>query len=145
MLQHVTTLRMLQLPSGRTIPALGQGTVRLGEQHSERRQEVRALQVGLDLGMVLIDTAEMYGDGCAEEVVGEAIAGRRHEVFLNSKVLPDNATRDGTIAACERSLKRLRTDYLDLYLLHWRESVPLAETLEAFQALKRAERSATTV
>jgi diketogulonate reductase-like aldo/keto reductase len=88
---------------------------------------------------VLIDTAEMYADGGAEEVVGEAIAGRRQDVFLNSKVLPQNATRKGTIEACERSLKRLKTDYLDLYLLHWREeSIPLAETLEAFQALKRA-------
>src|SRR5438105_1075925 len=99
MLQPVTTLRMLQLPSGRAIPALGQGTVRLGEQQTKRREEVRALQLGLDLGMMLIDTAEMYAEGGAEEVVGEAIAGRRHEVFLNSKVLPDNATRDGTIAA----------------------------------------------
>jgi diketogulonate reductase-like aldo/keto reductase len=138
MLQPVTTLRTLRLPSGRTIPALGQGTVRLGEDRSKRREEIAALRLGLDLGMVLIDTAEMYADGGAEEVVGEAIDGRRQEVFLNSKVLPDNATRDGTIAACERSLKRLRTDYLDLYLLHWRESVPLEETLEAFQALKRA-------
>ena len=119
------------------MPALGQGTVRLGEDESKRREEVRALRLGLDLGMVLIDTAEMYADGGAEDVVGEAIEGRREEVFLNSKVLPDNATGDGTIAACERSLKRLKTDYLDLYLLHWRESVPLAETLEAFQALKR--------
>src|SRR5205814_9754069 len=99
----------------RSIPALGQGTVGLGEHHSRRRAETDALRVGLDLGMVLIDTAEMYGDGSAEEVVGEAIKGRREEVFLNSKVLPDNATRDGTIAACERSLKRLKTDYLDLY------------------------------
>ena len=138
MLQPVTTLRTLRLPSGRAMPALGQGTVRLGEDESKRREEVRALRLGLDLGMVLIDTAEMYADGGAEDVVGEAIEGRREEVFLNSKVLPDNATGDGTIAACERSLKRLKTDYLDLYLLHWRESVPLAETLEAFQALKRA-------
>ena len=122
MLQPVTTLRTLRLPSGRAMPALGQGTVRLGEDESKRREEVRALRLGLDLGMVLIDTAEMYTDGGAEDVVGEAIEGRREEVFLNSKVLPDNATGDGTIAACERSLKRLKTDYLDLYLLHWRES-----------------------
>jgi diketogulonate reductase-like aldo/keto reductase len=111
----------------------------MGEDSTRRRDEVAALRLGVDLGLALIDTAEMYADGGAEEVVSEAIAGRRHDVFLNSKVLPKNPTRKGTIEACERSLKRLKTDYLDLYLLHWREdSVPLAETLEAFQALKRA-------
>jgi diketogulonate reductase-like aldo/keto reductase len=138
MLQAVTTIRTLRLPTGRAIPALGQGTVRMGDDPGKRRDEVAALRLGLDLGLTLIDTAEMYADGGAEKVVGEAIKGRRDEVFLNSKVLPDNATRDGTIEACERSLKRLKTDYLDLYLLHWRESVPLEGTLEGFQALKRA-------
>jgi diketogulonate reductase-like aldo/keto reductase len=137
-LQAVTTLLTLRLPTGRAIPALGQGTVRMGGDPDRRRDEVAALRLGLDLGLALIDTAEMYADGGAEQVVGEAIKGRRDEVFLNSKVLPDNATRKGAIAACERSLKRLKTDYLDLYLLHWRESVPLEETLDAFQALKRA-------
>jgi diketogulonate reductase-like aldo/keto reductase len=137
-LQAVTTLKTLRLPTGRAIPALGQGTVRMGDDPDKRRDEVAALRLGLDLGLALIDTAETYADGGAEHVVGEAIKGRRDEVFLNSKVLPDNATRQGAIAACERSLKRLKTDYLDLYLLHWRESVPLEETLDAFQALKRA-------
>ena len=138
MLQTVATVRTLRLPTGRGIPALGQGTVRMGDKPEKREDEVAALRLGLDLGLVLIDTAEMYADGGAEDVVGEAIKGRRDEVFLNSKVLPENATREGTIAACERSLKRLKTDYLDLYLLHWREDVPLEETLDAFQALKRA-------
>jgi diketogulonate reductase-like aldo/keto reductase len=137
-LQTVSTVQTLRLPSGRSIPALGQGTVRMGDKSERRRDEVAALRIGLDLGLVLIDTAEMYADGGAEEVVGEAIRGRREDVFLNSKVLPENATRDGTIAACERSLKRLKTDYLDLYLLHWREDVPLEETFDALQALKRA-------
>ena len=107
----------------------------MGENSRRRAQEIAALRLGLDLGMSLVDTAEMYGDGGAEEVVGEAIAGRRDEVFLVSKVLPHHATRRGTIAACHASLKRLRTDRLDLYLLHWRERVPLAETLEAFHSL----------
>jgi diketogulonate reductase-like aldo/keto reductase len=98
-------------------------------------QEVAALRAGLDLGLTLIDTAEMYADGAAEELVGEAIAGRRKEVFLVSKVLPSHATRNGTIAACEASLRRLRTDRLDLFLLHWRESVPLEETLAGFESL----------
>jgi diketogulonate reductase-like aldo/keto reductase len=138
MLQTVSTVRTLRLPTGRAIPALGQGTVRMGDAPDKRKDEVAALRLGLDLGLVLIDTAEMYADGGAEKVVGEAIKGHRDKVFLNSKVLPDHATREGTIAACERSLKRLKTDYLDLYLLHWRESVPLEETLDALQALKRA-------
>jgi diketogulonate reductase-like aldo/keto reductase len=137
-LQTVSIVQTLRLPTGRGIPALGQGTVRMGDKPGRRPDEVAALRLGLDLGLVLIDTAEMYADGGAEEVVGEAIQGRREDVFLNSKVLPENATRDGTIAACERSLKRLKTDYLDLYLLHWREDVPLVETFDALQALKRA-------
>jgi diketogulonate reductase-like aldo/keto reductase len=119
------------------MPALGQGTWNMGERRSERKAEVAALQLGLDLGMHLIDTAEMYGDGGAEEVVGEAIAGRRDAVFLVSKVYPHNATRDGVRQACERSLRRLGTDRLDLYLLHWRGNVPLAETLGGLLALQQ--------
>lgn len=129
---------MPSLPDGTPIPALGQGTWRMGESAAARAQEVAALRLGLDLGMSLIDTAEMYGEGGAEKVVGEAIAGRRQEVFLVSKVYPHNASRRGAVAACERSLKRLRVETIDLYLLHWRGSVPLAETVEAFEALRRA-------
>jgi diketogulonate reductase-like aldo/keto reductase len=108
----------------------------MGEDPTQRLAEIAALRLGLDLGMSLIDTAEMYGEGGAEEVVGEAITGRRDEVFLVSKVYPHNATRRGAIEACVRSLLRLKTDYLDLYLLHWRGAVLLGETLEAFQRLK---------
>jgi diketogulonate reductase-like aldo/keto reductase len=130
-------MRTVRLPSGRTMPALGQGTWNMGESKSARADEVAALRLGLDLGMHLIDTAEMYGDGGAEEVVGEAIAGRRDAVFLVSKVYPHNASRDGVRKACERSLRRLGTDRLDLYLLHWRGNVPLAETLDGLLALQR--------
>jgi diketogulonate reductase-like aldo/keto reductase len=127
------------LPSGERVPALGQGTWNMGEDRRRRRAEIAALRLGLDLGMRLIDTAEMYADGEAEKIVGAAIAGRREKVFLVSKVLPEHATRRGTIVACERSLKRLDTDRIDLYLLHWREQeVELAEVLEAFTALVRA-------
>lgn len=133
----IATMKTLSLPSGRPIPVLGQGTWEMGEDPAKRKDEVAALRLGLDLGMTLIDTAEMYGEGGAEEVVGEVIAGRRDEVFLVSKVYPHNATRTGAVAACERSLKRLKTDYLNLYLLHWIGSVSVAETLEAFQQLKR--------
>jgi diketogulonate reductase-like aldo/keto reductase len=129
-------MRTLAMPSGGRMPVLGQGTWKMGESKRRRAAEVDALRLGLDLGMTLIDTAEMYGDGGAEEVVGDAIAGRRDEVFLVSKVLPQNATRRGTVEACERSLRRLRTDRLDVYLLHWRGSVPLGETFEAFLALR---------
>jgi len=118
------------------MPALGLGTWRMGERTRDRAKEVGALRLGLDLGITLIDTAEMYGDGGAEEVVGEAIAGRRDEVFLVSKVYPHNASRNGVIAACERSLERLGTDRLDLYLLHWRGRVPLRETVAGFEALR---------
>lgn len=128
------------LPSGEAIPALGQGTWRIGEGRHPWAVEVAALRTGLDLGMGLIDTAEMYGNGAAERLVAEAIDGRRDEVFLVSKVMPHNATRAGTIAACEASLERLRTDRLDLYLLHWRGSVPLAETLAGFVELVQAGR-----
>ena len=129
-------MRMLRLPSGRSIPVLGQGTWRMGENSGRRLAEIAALRFGLDLGMTLIDTAEMYGQGSAEEIVAEAIHGKRAEAFLVSKVYPHNASLHGTAEACERSLRRLRTDYLDLYLLHWRGSIPLAETFEAFQSLK---------
>ncbi|MBC7972120.1 MAG: aldo/keto reductase [Verrucomicrobia bacterium] len=131
-------MRSLQLHSGQTVPVLGMGTWRMGENSSNRQTEINALRHGLDLGLSLIDTAEMYGEGGAEEVIAPAIANRRSEVFLVSKVYPHNASKKGAIAACERSLKRLQTDYLDLYLLHWRGSVPLAETLDAFQTLRQA-------
>jgi diketogulonate reductase-like aldo/keto reductase len=129
-------MKNLQLPSGRALPVLGQGTWNMGEDPGARADEVAALRLGLELGMTLVDTAEMYGEGGAEEVVGEAIAGRRDEVFLVSKVYPHNADRAGVRAACERSLRRLGTDRLDLYLLHWRGGVPLEETLEAFARLR---------
>lgn len=132
-----TVMRTTRLPSGETVPILGQGTWFMGDKPRQRRDEIASLQLGIDLGMTLIDTAEMYGDGAAEELVGEAIAGRREGVFLVSKVLPNNATQRGTIAACERSLERLGTDWLDLYLLHWRGGTPLAETLAAFEELVR--------
>lgn len=131
-------VRTIKLTSGEAIPVLGQGTWGMAEDARRRGDEIAALRLGLDLGMRLIDTAEMYADGAAEELVAEAIAGRRDEVFLVSKVLPTNATRRGTIAACERSLERLGTDWLDLYLLHWRGPLPLEGTLEAFVALVRA-------
>ena len=131
-------MRSVALPSGERVPAFGQGTWFMGEDSARRADEVAALRLGLDLGATLIDTAEMYAEGGAEDVVGEAIAGRRDEVFLVSKVYPHNATRSGAVAACERSLRRLKTDRLDLYLLHWRGGVPFAETLEAIAALQRA-------
>lgn len=134
----VAGLRVVTLSSGETIPALGQGTWRLGENPQRRAQEVASLRLGFELGMRLVDTAEMYGDGGAELVVGEAIAGIRDEIFLVSKVLPSHATVQGTVAACERSLRRLRTDHLDMYLLHWRGRVPPAETLAAFAELREA-------
>lgn len=131
-MHHVT------LPGGASMPTFGLGTWGMGERGARRSDMVAALRLGMDLGVTLIDTAEMYGDGGAESIVGEAIAGRRSKLFLVSKVLPDHATRQGTIAACEQSLARLRTDYLDLYLLHWRGVVPLAETLAGFADLKRS-------
>jgi diketogulonate reductase-like aldo/keto reductase len=126
----------VKLKSGAKVPVFGLGTWRMGERASDRAGEVKALKFGLDRGLTLIDTAEMYGEGGAEEVIAEAIAGRRDGLFLVSKVYPHNASRKGAIAACERSLKRLRTDRLDLYLLHWRGSYPLAETVEAFEKLE---------
>jgi len=131
-------INRVALPSGETVPALGQGTWKMGESRAQRAAEIRALQLGLDLGMRLIDTAEMYADGVAEEITGEAIAGRRDELFLVSKVLPGNASRAGTIAACERSLKRLQTETIDLYLLHWPSHHPLAETVAGFEALQKS-------
>lgn len=130
-----TTMRVTSLPSGETVPVLGQGTWHMGEDPARKQEEVSALRSGLDLGMTLIDTAEMYGDGAAEYLVGQAIRGRRDDVFLVSKVLPSHASREGTIKACEDSLRRLQTDRLDLYLLHWRGSYPLAKTIDGFQAL----------
>ncbi len=128
----------LTLSDGRAVPVLGQGTWRMGEGRHDRAKEAAALRLGLDLGMTLIDTAEMYGDGGAEDVVGEAIAGRRDEVFLVSKAYPQNAGRRSLPEACARSLRRLGTDRIDLYLLHWRGGIPLAETVAAFAALRDA-------
>ena len=131
-------IRTVTLPDGETVPALGQGTWKMGEQRGRRTDEVRALQLGLDLGMTLIDTAEMYANGTAEEIAGEAIRGRRDEVFVVSKVLPSNASRSGTVAACERSLRRLGVATIDLYLLHWPASYPMADTVAGFTALQQA-------
>ena len=128
-------IRSTKLPSGEEVPVFGQGTWHMGEDPRQRKNEIAALRAGIDLGMTLIDTAEMYADGEAEVLVGEAIEGQRSEVFLVSKVLPENATKRGTIEACERSLTRLGTDHLDLYLLHWRGRPPLEGTLEAFATL----------
>ncbi|WP_027897137.1 aldo/keto reductase [Zestomonas thermotolerans] len=128
-------MRMTEL-AGVQVPVIGQGTWRMGEERSERRREVVALQQGIELGLTLIDTAEMYGEGGAEEVVGEAIRGRRERVFLVSKVYPHNAGRRGLPTACERSLRRLGTECIDLYLLHWRGAYPLEETVEAFERLR---------
>jgi len=131
-----TVMRTFKLPSGESMPALGQGTWHMGENSRRRKEEIAALRLGLDLGLSLIDTAEMYGDGITEELVGEAIHGRREEVFLISKVLPQHASAKRCLKACDNSLLRLDTDYIDLYLLHWRGPTPLAETVEAMQTLK---------
>jgi diketogulonate reductase-like aldo/keto reductase len=131
-------IRTISLPGGVGVPVLGQGTWYMGDDGRRAADEVAALKLGLDLGMTLIDTAEMYANGGAEKIVREAIDGRRDNVFLVSKVLPSNASRQRTIAACEASLKRLGTDRIDLYLLHWRGGTPLAETIEAFERLQAA-------
>ena len=131
-------MKTVTLPGGERVPAFGMGAWNLGDDRSTRAEEVATLRLGLDLGARLIDTAEMYGEGRSEELIAEAVAGRRDEVFLVSKVYPHNASAKGAVAACERSLKRLKTDRIDLYLLHWRGSVPLAETLQAFMRLKEA-------
>jgi diketogulonate reductase-like aldo/keto reductase len=130
-----TTTRQMVLPSGETFAALGQGTWHFAEHPARRSDEIDAIRLGLDLGMTTVDTAEMYGDGASEALVGEAIAGRRDEVFLVDKVLPHHATRAGTKRACKASLARLNADHIDLYLLHWRSDVPLAETVEGFEDL----------
>lgn len=129
--------KQIQFPHAQALPAIGQGTWYMGESSEKRAAEVRALQTGIDLGLRLIDTAEMYADGGAELVVGEAIANRRDEVFLVSKVYPWNAGGQRAIAACEASLKRLKTDFLDLYLLHWRGDIPLEETIAVMETLKQ--------
>lgn len=129
-------MKTVVLPDGTVVPALGQGTWHMGEGGRHAADEVAALQLGISLGMTLIDTAEMYGNGGAEEVVGKAIAGQRNRLFIVSKVYPHNASRDGVAAACARSLKRLGTDRIDLYLLHWRGGHPLSETVEGFERLR---------
>jgi diketogulonate reductase-like aldo/keto reductase len=131
-------IRSVSLPDGTSVPALGQGTWRMGEDPRLRRQEIAALRAGVELGMTVIDTAEMYGDGATETLLGEALAGLRDRVFLVSKAYPHNAGRGRLERACEASLRRLRTDRLDLYLLHWRGATPLAETVEGMQALVAA-------
>jgi diketogulonate reductase-like aldo/keto reductase len=131
-------MKTVTLPGGEQVPALGIGTWEIGNHPASRAEEIATLRLALDLGVTLIDTAEMYGEGRSEELVGEAIAGRRDEVFLVTKVYPHNATRQGAVAACERSLRRLATDRIDLYLLHWRGEVPLQETMQTFATLHRA-------
>ena len=132
----MTQHRAVLLPGGRTPASLGLGTWHMGETRAAKAAEIAALRAGIEAGLSVIDTAEMYGNGGAEEVVGEAIAGTRDSLFIVTKVLPHNASRDGTAAACEASLKRLKTDRIDLYLLHWRGSHPLAETVAGFEALQ---------
>ncbi len=131
-------MRTVYLGSSADVPVIGQGTWRMGEGRRPRAEEADALRLGLDLGMTLIDTAEMYADGGAEEVVGDALRGQRDRAYVVSKVYPHNASRGGVPEACERSLRRLGTEYVDLYLLHWRGGTPLAETVEAFEALREA-------
>jgi aldehyde reductase len=130
-------MKYARMPSGEAVPALGQGTWFMGENAALRQQEIASLRCGLDAGLRLIDTAEMYGEGRAERLVAEAIAGRRDEVFLVSKVYPHNASREAMRTACANSLRRLKTDRIDLYLLHWSGSVPLEETVEAFSRLRQ--------
>jgi diketogulonate reductase-like aldo/keto reductase len=132
-----TPLPRVILPDGESVPAFGLGTWHMGEDRRRAADEEAALKLGIELGMTLIDTAEMYGNGTAEEIVARAAAGVRDRLFIVSKVLPHNASRNGVVEACERSLKRLKTDHIDLYLLHWRGSVPFAETLAGFAQLKR--------
>jgi diketogulonate reductase-like aldo/keto reductase len=131
-------IKTVALPSGERVPAFGQGTWRMGEIRANRKEEIATLRLGLELGATLIDTAEMYGEGSAEELVGEAILDKRDEVFLVSKIYPHHASRHGTATACEASLRRLKTDRIDLYLLHWRGEFPLEETMEAFTSLHQA-------
>ena len=130
-------MRTVETRTGATLPVLGQGTWEMGARRRERQRDIAALQLGFDLGLTLVDTAEMYADGGAEEVVAAASRGRRDRLFLVTKVLPSNASRRGTMAAAEASLRRLQTDWIDLYLLHWEGSHPLEDTLEAFALLQR--------
>ena len=131
-------MRTVSLPGGEQVPLLGQGTWMMGERPDRRPDEIAALRLGVDLGMTLIDTAEMYGDGAAEELINEALGDVRDQLFLVSKAYPQNASRARLRVACEASLRRLGTDRLDLYLLHWRGSVPLGETVEAMEMLRAA-------
>jgi diketogulonate reductase-like aldo/keto reductase len=131
-------VKTVALPTGEQVPAFGMGAWNIGDSKATRAEEIATLRMGLDAGATLIDTAEMYGDGRSEQLVGEAIAGRRDGVFLVTKVYPHNASKKGVPAACERSLKRLKTDRIDLYLLHWRGTIPFAETIDAFEALRKA-------
>ncbi len=133
-------MRIVNLPSGNQMPVFGLGTWRMGERSGQRGAEVDAIRHALDLGVRLIDTAEMYGDGGAEQVVGEAISGRRDDLFVVSKVYPHNASRKGVVDACERSLRRLKTGYIDLYLLHWPGDIPILETLDGFHTLLASEK-----
>ena len=130
-------IRTVALPGGERIPVLGIGTWNMAEKRSKRADEIAALQMAVDLGMTVVDTAEMYGGGAAETLIAEALGHRRSEIFLVSKVMPQNANRRGTVSSCEASLRRLKTDRLDMFLLHWRGSVPLDETLQAFDRLRR--------
>lgn len=132
-------MRLTRLTSGESIPVLGQGTWQLGDRRQKRSQEIAALQLGIELGMTLIDTAELYGNGASEELVAEAIAGRREQLFIVTKVLPGNATsRKKLVAACEASLRRLRVEHIDLYLLHWRHGENLPVVVQAFEELASA-------
>jgi diketogulonate reductase-like aldo/keto reductase len=135
---HADQTRTVLLPDGTALPAIGQGTWYMGEKQSSQEEEVRALRSGIELGMTVIDTAEMYAEGGAEVVTGKAISGLRDDVFLVSKVYPHHADRKQMITACERSLTRLGTDRLDLYLLHWRGGIPLEETVQALEQLKQS-------
>jgi aldehyde reductase len=131
-------MKYIELPNGERVPALGQGTWHMGDDSADHAEELEALRVGLDLGATLIDSAEMYGDGRSEQLVGEAIQGRRNEVFLVTKVLPQNASKTKMVRACEASLARLKTEVIDLYLLHWKGAVPIGETIEGFLHLQQA-------
>jgi aldehyde reductase len=131
-------MKTVRLPSGERVPALGMGTWKMGDDPRQRAEEIATLRLGIERGLTLIDTAEMYGEGRSEELIAEAIDGQRDKLFLVSKVYPHNASRRGAVVACERSLRRLKTDRIDLYLLHWRGDIPLAETMAAFLALQEA-------
>ncbi len=139
-MSDMTAIQEVTLPSGEQVPAFGLGTWQMGDDPKLRAEEIATVRLALDLGATLIDTAEMYGDGRSEKLIGAAIRGRRDQAFLVTKVYPHNASEQGCIAACERSLRRLETDRIDLYLLHWRGQVPLEQTLAGFLALQRADK-----